>query len=184
MPTCHRLFFALLPPAVQRANIAAIRDAQAGLRSKVADERLHMTMGIGEDFVDFPDAVAERMRQIGERVSAAPAEVVLDRIAGSHASVALRPSRRSCGLDEIARSIGGGLAHAGLSRAGWRFNPHVTLGYLKGEPFNRPAEPIAWQADAFELIHSLVGETRHLSLGRWLLRADQGALFDRTGGEG
>ncbi len=34
----------------------------------------------------------------------------------------------------------------------------------------RPVWPVSWRADAFVLIHSLVGLTEHVELGRWALR--------------
>jgi 2'-5' RNA ligase len=65
---------------------------------------------------------------------------------------------------------------AGLSpRQGWNFNPHVTLGY-QPESVRNPIKAIVWQAREFVPIYSLVGETRHIVLGRWPF-VEQPSLF-------
>jgi len=56
----------------------------------------------------------------------------------------------------------------------------MTLGYRDGAPFTQAIAPIGWTADAFVLVHSYVGWTRHDVIGRWLLNGDddrQLALF-------
>ncbi|MBO9714708.1 2'-5' RNA ligase family protein [Sphingomonas sp.] len=172
----HRLFFALLPPFVQRNLIAVHRDAFPGATSLVANDRLHKTLAIAGDFERFPKAVAEAMLAIGAAVALGPFAVRLDRLSGSNRSIALRPSRRSAGLAELSRQLAEPLRRHGLARDGWSFSPHVTLLYRNGAPFQQPIEPIGWDATDFVLIHSVVGATRHVELGRWRLESRQGAF--------
>ena len=69
--------------------------------------------------------------------------------------------------------------HAGLARelrqvglARWtrgNFEPHVTLAYDRKVVPAEPVEPIAWRAREFVLVHSLLGQTRHVRLANWRL---------------
>lgn len=178
MPTLHRLFFALLPPAPARAAIAVQRDALPDLRSRITDARLHVTMALGEDFAEPPDAACARMLAIGEAVRAAPAPVTLDTLSGLSGPVVLRSSHRLDGLAALHAELDAAMRRAGLLRAGYRWRPHVTLGYAHGAGFERSISPIAWQADEFVLIHSYVGETRHVVRGRWSLSTCQDGRLD------
>lgn len=175
----HRLFFAFVPPPVLARQVIA---AAAVLRCRtMAAERLHMTMFILDDLPRLDVATVARMRRIGEAIETGPIEIVLDRIAGSYRSVALRPGRANPALLACHRRIAG-LAHSvGLApRQDYRFGPHVTLGYDNPTPWSERVAPLRWIADELVLIHSRVGQTRHEVLGRWRLAAtatEQLALF-------
>lgn len=179
MPTLHRLFFAVLPPPPACGAIAAQRDALPDLRSGIADERLHVTMALTEDFADVPEAACGAMLAIGAAVRAAPASVALDTLSGWGGPVVLRASGALDGLAALHAELDGAMRGAGLLRAGYRWRPHVTLGYARGARFDRAVPPIAWTAEAFALVHSYVGETRHVVRGRWPLVRRQEELFDR-----
>jgi 2'-5' RNA ligase len=65
------------------------------------------------------------------------------------------------------------MCRAGLQgpRSTAKFAPHVTLMYdSQGVP-EQAVEPIRWSAHDFVLVHSLLGQTRHIHLGRWPIRA-------------
>lgn len=173
MSILHRLFFAILPPAIERARIGLTRDLLDAPIDPVANARLHLTLAITGDYPAFPDAVAERMLAIGGQVAADPFELVLERLSGSSRSVALRPAARCHGLGEVQRQLARDMAYWSLGREGWSFSPHVTLGYRQGDPFLMPITPIAWEVTEFALIHSRVGATEHIALGRWPLEAAQ-----------
>jgi 2'-5' RNA ligase len=82
------------------------------------------------------------------------------------------------GLRLLQRPLGHRLALLGIHRAGWSFNPHVTLLYRAGEGFQRDIQPLRWEALEIVLIHSIVGETGHEELGRWtLIRRQQSLAF-------
>jgi 2'-5' RNA ligase len=64
------------------------------------------------------------------------------------------------------------MTRVGLGR--WvvpRFTPHLTLLYDNRYVEGRDVEPIAWSVREFVLIHSVLGKTRHIHLGRWPLLA-------------
>jgi 2'-5' RNA ligase len=51
------------------------------------------------------------------------------------------------------------------------FKPHVTL--LRDDTRVKPlaVEPITWMVRDFVLVHSLLGQTKHVHIGRWALNA-------------
>jgi 2'-5' RNA ligase len=176
MEPLHRLFFALKPPVPEARRIGLLRDG-VGQGTIVADDRLHMTMGITDDFPCLADRDIDRMMAIGDTIAGDPVPLSLDRLSGSARSVALRPSTRPAALGPIQKQIQRLLDYWGMARTGWEFSPHVTLLYRAGQPFQRQVTARGWQADELVLIHSLIGETRHVPLGRWPILPKQGRLF-------
>ncbi|WP_109808946.1 2'-5' RNA ligase family protein [Sphingosinithalassobacter portus] len=176
MSTVHRLFFALWPSQRLRTRIGAVSDGLGALDHRVADDRLHLTLAMGCDSSRFPEAAAETMLALAERVDSSPISLRLERLAGTEHSLALQPRRRSTPLHALARALGEPLARCHLMRADWQFSPHVTLGYRKQTPFTRGIAPIGWDSADFVLIHSVVGR-EYRELGRWPLVSRQGDLF-------
>lgn len=179
MPTHgHRLLYALRPAPLARNLIGVQRDQLGLADALVENDRLHITLGITEDFERRPYAAAKDLLAIAEQVSAAPVPVTLDRVSagGDGDSIALRPSRKIDALAELGHQLQRGLRAAGLLRRGWDFHPHVTLLYRKGRPFTRTIPPIGWEATDFVLIHSILGAHQHIELGRWPLIERQGAF--------
>lgn len=173
----NRLFYALRPSPLARNLIGVQRDRLGLAETIVENDRLHITLGITEDFARQPYAEAKALIEIGAAISAGPVPVRLDRVSGSNETIALRPSRQITTLTELGHKLQHALARARLLRKAWDFHPHVTLLYRKGRPFTRTIEPIGWDATDFVLIHSILGEHRHIELGRW-------PLIDRQGGFG
>jgi len=151
----HRLFFALRPP-------------------------LPLARQITEAAAWF-DGPERDLKAIGDAVEAAPFALQFDTVVGSDRSIALRPRRKNDSFVALHQRIAVAREAAGLrARKGYRFSPHMTLGYRNGVPFTQAIAPIGWTADAFVLVHSHVGRTRHDVIGRWLLEGDddrQLALF-------
>jgi 2'-5' RNA ligase len=52
-------------------------------------------------------------------------------------------------------------------RANAKFAPHVTLMYDDQGISEQAVEPVSWTAHDFVLVHSLLGQTKHVHLGRW-----------------
>jgi RNA 2',3'-cyclic 3'-phosphodiesterase len=50
-----------------------------------------------------------------------------------------------------------------------KFDPHMTLSYVDGSFPTEPIHPVAWMVKDLVLIHSLVGQTKYIELGRWKL---------------
>ena len=165
----HRYFFCLRPPPALARRIGSFRDGLGYAGTVVADERLHVTLGITNDYPEHSGRAAGGMAAIGGLIDAEPFNLCLDRLSGNEAVVALRPSRRPPQLGILQRQIERWLRRSGLLRDGWRFNPHITLIYRAGEPFLRAAAPFEWAATELVLVHSVVGATRDIELARWPL---------------
>ncbi len=173
---CHRFFYALQPPVRERALIGVYRDAIADAHGHVSNERLHLTIGITDDFESYPRHLEREMLAIGDEAAGTPFGISLDRLSGSARSIALRPSRRIGGLSNLHRQLDHSLSRRRIRRRDWSFSPHATLAYRTGKPFQQPVTPVAWDAVDFVLIHSEVGATRHHELGRWKLDPCQGSF--------
>jgi RNA 2',3'-cyclic 3'-phosphodiesterase len=48
--------------------------------------------------------------------------------------------------------------------------PHVTLMYADRRVDSEAIAPIGWTVTEFVLVHSLLGRSQYLALGRWPLR--------------
>jgi 2'-5' RNA ligase len=170
-PLAHRLFFAVRPPSplnVQMSNFAGV-EADGGPRIRY--DHLHTTLAITGDYAAEPKHAIETLLEAGDNVEAAPFVMKVDKLAASRRSVALRPSRRIDELYVLQKQIIQAVRRLGLVlREGWSFNPHITLFYRDGAPFNRSLPGFHWRVDELVLVHSLVGLTEHHVLGRWPLR--------------
>lgn len=174
-----RLFLAVFPDGEAAAQISALAAAQCarhGLRGKpLAPERFHVTLfhlgdwaGLRQDVVDAATRAAARMR-------AAPFEVMFDRVASfdgrrDKLPFVLRSDGGNAALRAFRADLGARLGEEGvrLSEA-TGFEPHVTLAYDARKVVAEAVAPVVWRVDEFVLIHSLLGQTRHLRLGRWAL---------------
>ena len=175
-PVLHRPFFALVPPRPLARRIAAAAGWFQRGPGGLPAERLHLTLFILDDMVDLPSALVDALRGIGATVGVEPFEVVLDVATGSGRSIALRPAHRNPAAVRLHERLAGRARGCGIAeRPGYRFAPHLTLGYRIGEPFSQPVTPVTWMADEIVLIDSHVGRTRHEVLGRWPLVAEEKA---------
>jgi 2'-5' RNA ligase len=52
-------------------------------------------------------------------------------------------------------------------RANAKFAPHVTLMYDDQGIAEQAVEAVSWSAHDFVLVHSLLGQTKHIHLGHW-----------------
>ena len=167
----HRLFFALLPPAEVIAAIGEHRASVGLTRGFISDDRLHMTLAITDDHdTGPPPPLTTAALAAGAAVRSAPIHVLLDEAVGGAGTIVLRSHEKLDHLFALQRRLASSLSAAGVPmRRGWRFNPHVTIGYRRGAPFAAPILPISWRAQDLVLIHSHVGLTRHDILARWPL---------------
>ena len=169
MTSRHRFFFAVRPPEPVAYRAGLVRDAFNEKSGGVRDDRLHVTLGITKDFEERPAQIVDRLRAIGSAIDAEPCMVSFDRVSGSGSSIALRPSRALPGLAALNRQVDHLLLYWNMRRPGWTFHPHMTLLYCPHAAFLWPIEPVSWEATELVLIHSLLGRTRHIVLGRWPL---------------
>jgi len=170
----HRLFFALIPSAEAVAEIAAVRDGIGVAKRHVLDHHLHMTLfALDLPMTPPPGLVADMMAAAG-RIAGPALRIVLQELVSNGQVTCLRPGDHMPVLKAFQQRLALALADAGVwPRRGFRFDPHVTLAYGQGESFRRQVWPISWRAGEFVLIHSLVGLTEHVPLGRWAVGEDR-----------
>lgn len=176
-----RLFFAIFPDANASARIAALALQLRGeheLRGRpLARERFHVTLHHLGDYVGVPpDVVAMADKAAAAVTTMAPFEVAFDRAASFSSAPRNRPFVLRGGdgvaaLTEFQQALGIAMKKAGLGRwAKPAYTPHVTLLYDDRCVVEQAVEPINWTAREFVLVHSLLGQTRHVALLRWPLR--------------
>lgn len=176
-----RLFFALRPDQqtakLVMQRLAALRKA-LGLEGRpLIAEHLHITLHHVGDFPAFPAELVHRLLEAGQALYAPAVPICLDAVLSFG-----RPDRRNNPLVLLAgepleplrafhRSLGVHLQAAGVTGLRSRFTPHLTLLYDDAMIELQALEPLQWTATEFLLIDHLIGQTRHVVLGRWALQA-------------
>ena len=178
-----RLFFALFPseeaiPQIVRIS-QKLRD-QNGLTGKsLSNDRMHVTLHhVGDYAGGLPDGLVEAAQNVASMIAMPAFDVTFDRAM----SFSGRPRNRPFVMRGNERSDGGlaalmvfqktmylAMCRAGLQgpRANAKFAPHVTLMYDDQAIAEQAVEPVSWTAHDFVLVHSLLGQTKHIHLGRW-----------------
>lgn len=179
-PLTDRLFFAIFPDSDTAARIVQfawrLRDDHKLKGRLLAAERLHITLHHLGDHAGLPSDIVTAAREVGEAVAAQPFDLTFDRIGSFRGKPGNRPLvlRGSDGVTALVafqRKLGLAMAKGTLGRwAEWQFTPHMTLLYDERAVDEQSVEPIGWTAREFVLVHSLLGETRHVPLARWPLR--------------
>lgn len=172
----HSLFFALLPSTEDAQRIAQLAEtlrAEHGLAGKLLlPERLHVTL---RDLGGYEDGVPEDVVAAAKAAAAAVSmprfDVVFDRLLHFPASraVVLRSGTPSAPLAALAQTLSQAVQQAGL-RTKPGGTAHMTLMYDERGVPERGIEPVCWTATEFVLVHSLVGKTEHVAVGRWSLQ--------------
>lgn len=167
----HSLFFAVLPSQEERARIgdliASLRIGGVPMRL----DRLHITTLslLLEDLL--PEGLALEAAEVAASIRMPSFRVIFDRLVGGNRSALLLPSEPLEALRMFRERLGFALMRAGIPFRQGGFNPHVTLLY-GGQPMPEiEIEPISWLVEDFVLIDSIIGETRHVEVGRWPLRS-------------
>jgi len=178
-PPTDRLLFAIFPPAAVAAEME--RTAQT-LRTRhnlsgkpLARDRFHITLVHLGDYHGLPAGLTAEATAAGTAVSHPSFEIVFDR-AGSFAAKSrslpyvLRGDGGLARLMAFQQALGVELKKTGLHRfVGPQFTPHVTLLYDARLVPEEPLDPVGWPVTEFVLLHSLLGQTRYIELGRWSL---------------
>ncbi|MDI1268788.1 MAG: RNA 2',3'-cyclic phosphodiesterase [Polaromonas sp.] len=176
-----RLFFAIYPDAAAAAQIARLAQqlrAEHGLQGKpLKPERFHVTLHHLGDHAGLPQDLVAAACVAAAGVAAAPFDITFDHVASFTSAPRNRPFvlRGDDGLAPLAafqQSLGEALKNTVLGR--WAkpgFTPHVTLLYDDRSVPAQAVTPVSWTAHEFVLVHSLMGQTRHVPLARWPLHA-------------
>lgn len=174
-----RLFFAIFPDAETAANIAATAERlrrDLNLRGRpLQPERFHITISHLGDYAGVPTTVVDAACSAAKSLSEPAFEVIFDRAASFQGRPGNRPFvlRGGEGLNRVIafqQALGVAMIRNG-QRPDRNFAPHVTLLYDNALVPETPIEPISWRATELVLVHSLLGQTRHIPLARWRMSA-------------
>ena len=171
------LIFPIVDAAAQITRLAWEKRGEHRLRGKpLAAERLHVTLHHLGDYDGLPRDRVAAAREAAEVIDTPPFDITLDRTESFSHGERNRPfvlfgSDGVAALTAFQRALGASMTRVGLGRwAKPQFNPHVTMLYDDQNVEEQAVEPVSWTAREFVLVHSQLGETRHIVLGRWPLR--------------
>ncbi len=180
-----RLFFALFPndeaiPKIVKTT-QQLRDEHGLTGKSLSNDRLHVTLHhVGDYAGGLPNGLVEAAQDVAAKIEMPAFDVTFDRAM----SFAGRPRNRPFVMRGDEKHDGGlaalmafqktmylAMCRAGLPgpRANAKFAPHVTLMYDDQGIAEQAFEPVSWLAHDFVLVHSLLGQTKHIHLGRWPL---------------
>jgi 2'-5' RNA ligase len=180
-----RLFFALFPseeaiPQIVKTS-QQLRDEHGLTGKSLSNDRLHVTLHhVGDYAGRLPNGLVETAQEVASKIAMLAFDVTFDRamsFAGSprNKPFVLRGNERQDGglaaLMGFQKAFYLAMCRAGLQgpRANAKFAPHVTLMYdSQGVP-EQAVESIRWTAHDFVLVHSLLGQTKHIHLAHWPL---------------
>lgn len=175
-----RIFFACLPDTETAARIHALAQSlkqEHGLEGTlILPEHLHVTLFHLGDWSALPTEIVEHARSAAAAVRLAPFNVVFDRAGSFRNRTGVYPfvltgDKHVAAWRPLHDVLAAALARAGLGGATrGELQPHVTLARDLTRVRPKPVPPISWQVRDFVLVHSLLGKTTHVHLGRWPLR--------------
>lgn len=179
-----RVFFALYPPPAVAARADALRrslQARHGLRGRpVHQDRLHVTLSHVGDFAGLPQGLLDSARRAAGALSPSSAafDIGFDRVASFRGRPDSQPmillgEQGVAAVTAFQARLDLALRTAAVIRRPEAFTPHMTLSYEPRLLPAEPIEPITWTAHEFVLVHSLIGQGRHVVLARWPLAATQ-----------
>ena len=175
-----RIFFACLPGAGTAARIHGLAETlkreQGFTGTLILPEHLHVTLFHLGDWQVLPQEIVEIAKRAAAEVAVQPFEVTFPRVESFNNRTGIYPfvlTGDASPWSALRNSLGAALKKSGLGGAVHledAFKPHVTLlrDPLRAKPLR--VNPIAWTVRDFVLIHSLLGQTRHVHLGCWPLR--------------
>ncbi len=173
------LFFAIFPDEDAAARIAQharhLR-VEHGLKGRpLATERFHVTLHYLGDYVGLPQGDVARAAEAAAAIVMPPFEVTFDRAAsflgrpGNHPLV-LRGGNSVAALMAFQQVLSTAMRKIGVGdNRGKTYTPHVTLLYGDRCVAEQVVETISWTVHEFVLVHSLLGQKRHVPLARWRL---------------
>jgi RNA 2',3'-cyclic 3'-phosphodiesterase len=176
MSATDRLFFALFPDATTAARVYALQQdlrVRHGLWGRpLAMDRLHVTLCHLGDYSSLPQAIVAKAREAAGELSTSPFEVTFDHavtFAGRarNRPFVLRSKTGAASVEAFQRKLGAEMTMCGLGRFARPYTPHMTLLYDSADVAEHAIDPVTWTVTGFRLVHSLLGQTRHITLGEW-----------------
>jgi RNA 2',3'-cyclic 3'-phosphodiesterase len=174
-----RLFLGIFPDPHTATSIGLLAQHLCDdhrLRGKpLAAHRLHVTLHHLGDYVGLRQDIVDLAVNAATGIESPSFDVVFDRVMSfkrrRNAPLVLCGGDGVAALESFQRDLGNAIHKVGLgTKAQQRFKPHVTLLYDDQSVVEHAVEPIGWTAHEFVLVHSLLGQTRHIPLARWKLR--------------
>ncbi|MFO1339508.1 MAG: 2'-5' RNA ligase family protein [Burkholderiaceae bacterium] len=179
-PPTDRLFFALLPDEYAATQADRFRQrlaAERGLAGKqVRTEHLHVTLHHLGDHAGVPAGLVEQAGVVAGGLVASPFEAEFQAVMSFSRGARQQPlvlcgGHGLAALVAFQRALGVAMIKGGLGRWVDRdFTPHMTLAYDPQTIERHDIRPISWVASELVMVHSLLGQTRHVIAGRWPLR--------------
>ena len=186
-PQTDRLLFLVYPDEATASRIATLAQAQRAkhdLRGKpLLTNRLHITLQHMGDHAGLPPDMVRAAQEAAGRLPPRAFDVTFDRVAsfGGRARNLPFVLKGGAGLGallEFNKALATAMSLTSSRLGKWAkpvFTPHVTLLYDGRSVPEQPVEPITWTVREFVLVHSLLGQTQHIVLDRWLLSEDASA---------
>lgn len=174
------LFFALFPDAPVAARIQRVAQelcVEHGIAARpLSAQRFHVSLHHLGHFRGLPPQAVFMARNAASVITMPPFELTFDHVNSFkrrnavNMPLVMRLHREPLELTELHQTLGAALREAGFGDAiKSSFKPHLTLLY-GDQDIVQEIEPIKWTAREFVLVHSLLGKTRYIPLGRWPLR--------------
>lgn len=178
-PPQHNLFFAIHPDAAAAERISRLaqeKRREHGLRSEpLAMDRFHISLLRLGAYAGRPHEIVEVARTVAAAIAVEPFTVEFDRVVSFRGGMGSRPLvlLASAGVASLAalRQVLGSAMVKGRRRprAPSRFTPHITLTYDCRAIGEQAVDAIGWTVREFALVDSLIGQSRHVRVGRWAL---------------
>lgn len=172
----NRLFLALKPDPDEALIIKASAreiEGQSGRQARYIDtDRLHLSLLSLGDHPRLPGPLVDRIRSLVLGIEIAAPEIVFNRV--SHfggGAVVLRNIKPLHCVETLRRKLLGALGAIPIVRLvnSRNFAPHLTLFYSNSPIREVAVRPIVWRAQQLQLVHSMVGQSRHSTLASWPL---------------
>jgi 2'-5' RNA ligase len=172
-----RLLFAIYLDAGAGADAVQLTQrlrGEHGLRGKsIGTNLLHITLLHLGDHDGLPPGLVTAACGAADTIRMHPFEVAFDRVMSFSRKQGNLPFvlRGNDGLAELRtfqRMVVAAMRVIGAPVASG-FTPHVTLLYDNVRVAEQAVETIRWTVGEFVLVHSLLGQTRHIPLARWPL---------------
>lgn len=174
----ERIFFACVPDERTAERVHALAHAikrdKAFQANLILPEHLHVTLFHLGDWQSLPEEIVNRASAAASEISVAPFDVTFERAESFRNSTGVFPFVLTSDARQwraLHDTLGNALKDAGLGVATrGDFKPHMTLTYDRQRVKPFPIDPIVWTIRDLVLVHSILGKTKHIHLGRWPLQ--------------
>lgn len=173
----YRRFIAIRPEPRDAKRVGRVRDTLL-LRSRVDDDRLHITLGIVEESDDPTDWIVAPIKAALRDQELFSCAISLSKLVAEDGIAKLLPAGVLPELKALQAALFGRLSRHDIAfRRPENFRPHMTLGYDPRYAVAQTIAPIIWRAAEIVLIESWQRRHVHRTLARWpLLPPSQGAF--------